>query len=202
MSLSDEEPNGRVGARLISTVLAVAALAVAFFYADRLFVSLPLYAGDEGSYLIQALYGRQLAADPTLAPDVLPRSNTVYLLIIRAATYATQHLLEWLRILGAGAYFGGLLLAWWAIRRPLGPGVGIGFLLLALAFPYYRFIVTALPEGLYVGIFGVLVLVTAKLYRTRPAVHALLAGGLTAALTLTKPHGLALAAAVLAERKS
>lgn len=198
MSPGDEGRAGSPGWRLAQGVLLPAAFCVALVYVNLIFQPLPLYAGDEGAYLIRALYGKQLRIDPTLAPHIQELSNTAFLLIIRAVTYATENLLQWMRVLGACAYFGGLLLVWRATRARRDLPAGAGFLLLALAFPYYRYTVTAMPEGWYVGLLGVLVLTTARLYLTRPIAHALLAGALTGVLVLLKPHGVAVAAAFIA----
>jgi len=195
MSLGDDGAGTGLGARLAVGLLALAALGVLLAYADRVFLPLPLYGGDEGAYLIHALYGKQLAASPDLVPYLQSVNSTAYFLIIRAVTYGTQNLLEWLRILGALAYFCGLALVFLSVRARLARGPALGFLLLALAFPYYRFIVTAMPEGWYVGLLGLIVLVTAWLYVSRPVVHALLAGTLCGVLVLLKPHGLSVAAA-------
>ncbi|MDP3855181.1 hypothetical protein [Phenylobacterium sp.] len=195
MSQGDSGAEGQVGSRWSTWLLGLAAVAVALVYADRIFLGSPLYPGDEGAYLIHALYGKAVAADPKIAPNLQALNNAVFLLIVRGLTYATEHLVEWLRVLGAGAYFGGLLLVWTAVRPRLNLRRTGGFLLLALAFPYYRHVFTALPEGWYVGLLGVLVLVTARLYLQRPVAHALLAGALTGLLALVKPHGLSVAAA-------
>ncbi len=197
MGVGEDGSEDWFGARLARGVVVLAALAVALAYVNQVFAPAPIYAGDEGAYLIHALYERALDGDPPLAPKLQALNNTVFLLIIRAVTYGTEHLLGWLRVLGAGAYFGGLVLAWLAVRPKLADRHAGGFLLLALAFPYYRFVFTALPEGWYVGVLGVLVLATTRLYGTRPAVHALLAGALTGLLTLIKPHGVAVALAFL-----
>lgn len=197
MSAGDDGSEDSFGARLAMGVLVLAGLAVVLAYVNQVFAAEPIYAGDEGAYLIHALYGKAMAGDPRLAPQLQALNNTVFLLIIRAVTYGTEHLLEWLRVLGAGAYFGGLVLVWMAVRSKLADWRTGGFLLLALAFPYYRFVFTALPEGWYVGLLGVLVLATTRLYLGRPAVHALLAGALTGLLALIKPQGLAVAAAFM-----
>lgn len=198
MGVGDDGSEERFGARLTRGLVLLAGLAVALAYVNQIFAPGPIYAGDEGAYLIHAMYDKALDGDPPLAPQLQALNNTVFLLIIRGLTYATQHLLEWLRVLGAAAYFGGLVLVWTAVRPKLADRRSVGFLLLALAFPYYRFVFTALPEGWYVGLLGVLVLATARLYGSRPAVHALLAGALTGLLTLIKPHGLAVAVAFMA----
>lgn len=179
----------------LSVLAAVAALAcVLGFYLNRLFAPLPLYAGDEGAYLIRALYPDGAANNP-FVPEL---ANGFHFLLIRLVRALSFHYLPWLRLIGLAAYLGGVLLVWRATTPALGRGARLTFLLLALAFPYYRFVVTALPEGLYVLLLALLAWATAGLYRRRPLVHAALAGGLCAALVLTKPHGLAVVAGLAA----
>lgn len=172
-------------------------LSVLLVYASRIFLDIPLYPAAEGGYLIQALYGKTLASRPELLPGVQGLNNTAFFLIIRATTYVTQDLLAWLRVLGACAYFAGLLLVYRSFRGDHGQSPPLGFLLLALAFPYYRFAFAALPDGWFVAILGLIVLATARIYLSRPVAHAIAAGALCAALVLLKPQGLAVAMAVL-----
>lgn len=182
--------------RQLPAVLAVTTLAcVLGFYLNRVFAPLPLYAGDEGAYLIRALYPPEAAARNPFAPEL---ANGLYFLVIRAVRALSLHYLAWLRLIGLAAYVGGVLLAWRATTPTLPRPERLTFLLLALAFPYYRFVVTALPEGLYVLLLGLLAWTTAGLYRRRPLVHAALAGVLCAALVLTKPHGMAVVAGLAA----
>ncbi|WP_309645512.1 hypothetical protein [Phenylobacterium sp.] len=195
MSGGDQESTGGFGSRLGLAVLALIALAVVLVYVDRIFLDLPLYAGDEGAYLIHALYGKATAADPRLAPDLQELTNTAFLLIIRAVTYGTHNLIEWLRALGGAAYFAGILLVWLVVRGTLNARHAAGFLLLALAFPYYRFVFAVMPEGWYVGVLGLMFLATVKLYLSHPVSHALLVGSLAGVLVLLKPHGVAVIAA-------
>lgn len=187
------ETSLRVGVGLLALVM----LGVLAVYASRIVLSLPLYPAAEGGYLIQALYGKVLPGHPALLPDVQGLNNTAFFLIIRATTYLTQDLLVWLRMLGAGVYFAGLLLVYRSLRTADGQSPPLGFLLLALAFPYYRFVFAALPDGWFVGVLGLLVLTTARIYLSRPILHAIAAGALCAALVLLKPQGLAVAMAVL-----
>lgn len=194
MSSGDDGSGDRFGARLAAGLLALAGLAVVLAYVDRIFLDLPLYPGDEGAYLIHALFGKATAADPKLYPDLQGLNNTAFLLIIRAVTYGGHNLLEWLRALGGVAYFAGILLVWRGVRGRLG-GQAMGFLLLAAAFPYYRFAFAAMPEGWYVGLLGLIVLATTRLYLSHPVTHALVAGALAGVLVLVKPHGLAAIAA-------
>lgn len=183
----------RIGAGLLMLVV----LGVLAVYANRAMLDLPLYPATEGGYLIHALYGKALGAQPALFAQVERLNGTAYFLIIRAVTYATHDLLPWMRVLGALAYFAGLLLVYQSVRVHLQRGQALGFLLLALAFPYYRFAFAILPEGWFVGVFGLIVLLTARLYMPRPILHAILAGALTGLLVMLKPQGLAVAAAFL-----
>lgn len=183
----------RVGAGLLALVM----LGVLFVYASRIFLDLPLYPAAEGGYLISALYGKALPGHPDLLPDVQGLNNTAFFLIVRASTYVTQDLLVWLRVFGACAYFAGLLLVYRSLRTADGQSPPLSFLLLALAFPYYRFAFAALPDGWFVGVLGLLVLATARAYLSRPILHAIAAGALCAALVLLKPQGLAVSITVL-----
>ncbi|MDP3748348.1 MAG: hypothetical protein Q8Q88_15015 [Phenylobacterium sp.] len=195
MSSGDDGSEDGFGARLGMGLLVLAGLAVVLAYVDRIFLDLPLYPGDEGAYLIHGLYGKAVAADPKLSPDLQGLNNTAFLLIIRAVTYGTHNLIEWLRALGATAYFAGILLVWLGVRGRLSSREALGFLLLAAAFPYYRFVFAIMPEGWYVGLLGLIILATIKLYLSHPVTHALVAGALAGVLVLLKPHGLAVIAA-------
>lgn len=178
-------------------LLALAMLGVLVVYASRIFLDLPLYPATEGGYLIQALYGKTLPSHPELLADVQGLNNTAFFLIIRATTYATQDLLAWMRVLGACAYFAGVMLVWRSAQDEAGQSPPLGFLLLALAFPYYRFAFAVLPEGWYVAVLGAIILLTARVYLSRPIIHAILAGALSAVLVLLKPQGASVVLAVL-----
>ena len=178
-------------------MLTAAAIAVALVYLDRVFLEAPLYTGAESTHLVHALFGKTLAARPDLLPQAQSTGDTLFGLLIRALTYATQNLLPWLRILGAAAYFGGLALALASVRTSMDRPGWIAAALVALAYPYYRFAAAALPEGWYVLLLGAAVLATARLYGPRPIAHAALAGVLVGALTLLKPQGPALGIALL-----
>ncbi|MGH6997606.1 MAG: hypothetical protein ACREEO_05385, partial [Phenylobacterium sp.] len=197
MNREDAGRPARSGARAAYGLLAVVAAAAALIYADRIFLDLPLYAGAESSHLVYALYGKTLAARPDLLPHAQPMGDALFGLLIRALTYATQNLSPWLRVLGAGAYFGGLALTLLSVRVSLDREAWIGAALLALAYPYYRFAAAALPEGWYVLVLGAAVLATARLYGPRPIAHAALAGALVGALTMLKPQGPAVGLAFL-----
>lgn len=178
-------------------LLALAMLGVVLVYASRIFLDLPLYPATEGGYLIQALYGKALPSHPELLADVQGLNNTAFFLIIRATTYATQDLLAWMRVLGACAYFAGVMLVWRSARDEAGQSPPLGFLLLALAFPYYRFAFAVLPDGWYVAVLGMIILLTARVYLSRPIIHAIAAGALSAVLVLLKPQGASVVLAVL-----
>ena len=149
----------------------------------------------ESGHLIHALYATTLAARPDLLPQVQELQDTGFALIIRAVTYGTQNLLPWLRILSALAYFGGLLLAYLSVERNLERRQAVGVLLLAIAYPYYRFAFAALPDGWLIALMGLVIFTTSRLYTTRPSVHAILVGALAGVMVLFKPQGLALAGA-------
>ena len=178
-------------------LLALAMLGVLIVYASRIFLELPLYPAAEGGYLIQALYGKTLPSHPELLADVQGLNNTAFFLIIRATTYATQDLLAWMRVLGACAYFAGVMLVWRSARDEAGQSPPLGFLLLALAFPYYRFAFAVLPDGWYVAVLGAIILLTARVYLSRPIIQAIVAGALGAVLVLLKSQGASVVLAVL-----
>lgn len=178
-------------------LLALAMLGVLIVYASRIFLELPLYPAAEGGYLIQALYGKTLPSHPELLADVQGLNNTAFFLIIRATTYATQDLLAWMRVLGACAYFAGVMLVWRSARDEAGQPPPLGFLLLALAFPYYRFAFAVLPDGWYVAVLGAIILLTARVYLSRPIIQAIVAGALGAVLVLLKSQGASVVLAVL-----
>ncbi len=163
---------------------------VALFYVNRLFPEFPLYASDEGAYLIRALFADQIALFPELHRNLQPVGNSAYLLVIRALDELTLNVLPWLRLIGAAAYFGGLLLLLRAVSPRLPRAQIWGLAALALLFPYYRFVFSAMPEGPYVGLLCAIIAITAWLYQRRPYAHALAVGALAAILVLVKPHGL------------
>ncbi|HEY9235133.1 MULTISPECIES: hypothetical protein [Phenylobacterium] len=178
--------------RVMLGLAAAAAGLLALIYVNAAFGALPVYVGAESAHLISALYG-PAAAKAQLglgAPD-----DPAFSLIIRGLTYLTQSLMPWLRLLGGAAYVGGLLLVFQAVRRNLAPEVALGFLALALVYPYHRFAFAALPEGWCVAALGAAVLLTARTYLGQPLIHGLAAGALVAVLTLLKPQGLAVGGA-------
>jgi hypothetical protein len=176
---------------------ALGVLAILGFYAERLTVPLPLFAADEAAYLLHALY-----PDPVVArnPYVAGVVNGAHLSVIRAVFEAGLPLVVGDRIVNLTAYLAGLLALWWAsVKRtavPVPGELGLALLLLAVGFPYYRFAASNLAEGLFVGVFAALILVTRRWWRSRPLVHAALAGTLGAVLVLVKPNGVAELAAL------
>jgi len=193
MQLSErEEDIGRLG-QVALAAGALVTLGILAFYAARLTLPLPLFASDEAAYLIHALYPDDMVAR---YPWVAATNNGVHLSVIRAFYRVGAPYILADRLADAAAYLGGLGALWAAVRRRVSPMQGATLLLLALAFPYYRFAFSNLAEGLYVGVLAALCLVTARWARTRPALHAVLAGGLAAALVLVKPNGVSTIAAL------
>lgn len=181
------------------TAAALMALVVVAIHLPRAYLSLPLYSSDEGSYLIRALYGDMLRADPQHAPFVANVDNVVFFWVVRLfGLLDGQTGLDALRVGGGLAYIGGLVLAWRVVAPQISRNEALGLLLLALIYPYYRFVFTALPEGWYVTVLGGMILVTARLWRPRPLLHAAAFGALAATLVLIKPHGVAVMCAGLA----
>ena len=178
------------------TLASAVALALLALYSQRLALDLPLFATDEGAYLIRALLSGEMIARHV--PDMPRVDNTVFLWILRGLGELTPSVLEAARVLGAMAYFAGLVAVYRTVRPEVSGPIRPYLLLLVVVFPYHRFVFTALPEGWYVGLLGVMILVTARLYRARPLLHALILGALTAILILIKPHGLAVGAAFIA----
>ena len=134
-------------ARLGYGLLTAAAIAVALVYLDRVFLEAPLYTGAESTHLVHALFGKTLAARPDLLPQAQSTGDTLFGLLIRALTYATQNLLPWLRILGAAAYFGGLALALASVRTSMDRPGWIAAALLALAYPASRLAPQPRPDA-------------------------------------------------------
>ncbi len=168
---------------------------VLLFYVNRLFGELPLYAGDEGAYLIRALYARQLAYDPGRYQVVQPVANTLYFAIIRLVDVLSLNVIPWMRLIGALSYFGGLALLYSIAVKACGRKVALGFLLIAAAFPYYRFAFSAMPDGVYAGLLSLIAFVVYRTFLSRPLLGAVLVGGLSAGLVLVKPHGVVAVAA-------
>jgi hypothetical protein len=176
------------------SVLGVTALAAILgYYVNRLFLPQPIYAGDVGAYLINALYSRADAARDPWTPEV---ADSVFLMGLRALHAISSHDLALARVASLGAYCGGLVALHLATTRALAVRERWAFLLLALAFPYYRFVVAALPEGAYVAALAAVCVATVALYASRPLLHAVLAGALAAVLALIKPHGVTALAAL------
>jgi hypothetical protein len=181
--------------RLWLAVAACTTLAILGFYASRLLMPLPIYAADEGAYLIRAIY-----SDPVVAlnPSVASVNNGVHLSVIRAVYRLGAPFIVGDRLVNAAAYLGGLLLLWRASAAGLPRRDQLALLLIAVGFPYYRFAFSNLAEGLFVGVLALLCVTTGRWYRARPLVHAVASGGLAAALVLVKPNGMATVAALAA----
>ncbi|MGZ6019575.1 MAG: hypothetical protein ACXWKO_12965 [Phenylobacterium sp.] len=185
----------RVWSQRIGWAAAAAlALAIFGFYAARLALPMPIFSADEAAYLIRALYPPQVV--DTLNPYVAPANNGVHLSIIRAVYEAGAPLIVGDRLVNAAAYLGGLLLLWRASTARTPRAEQAALLLLAIGFPYYRFAFSNLAEGLFVGVLALLALATGRWYRSRPLLHAVLAGALGAVLVLVKPNGVASLAAL------
>lgn len=187
---------GRLTYMAARTVVLCTAAGVLLFYVNRLFSELPVYPGDEGAYLIRALYERELTQDPYLHPALIPVANTAYFAVIRLVDLLSANVLPWMRLLSVAAYFGGLcLLASVAIREAGQSKAVVGFVLVALAFPYYRFVFVVMPDGAYAGLLCLIFYAFYRTYGRRPLSGAMLVGGLSAILVLTKPHGVVVAPA-------
>jgi hypothetical protein len=180
--------------RLWLAAAAFVTLGVVGFYAGRLGMPLPIFSSDESDYLINALYPTSIVA--ALNPYAAPANNSVHLGMIRAIHALGGPAIIGDRLVNAAAYLGGLLALWRASAARTPWPDRIAFLLLALAFPYYRFAASNLAEGLFVGVLSLICLATGRWYRSRPIVHAVLAGALGAALVLVKPNGVASLAAL------
>jgi len=185
-------------AQLAAWAVGAAGVGVLLFYVNRLFAELPLYAADEGAYLIRALYGPRLAFDPDRYRDLQPIGNTVYFALVRLVDLLSLNVVQWMRLIGAACYFGGLAILYRLAVREAGRPVAIGALLIAAAFPYYRFVFAAMPEGVYVAVLCLIVATIHQTHLKRPLGGAAAVGALSAVLVLTKPHGLAAVLAFVA----
>jgi hypothetical protein len=179
--------------RIAFGAAALATLAVLGFYAGRLSAPLPLWAADEGAYLIRALWPDSVVS---LDPTVASAYNGVHLSVIRAVYALGAPLVQGDRLVNAAAYLAGLSLIWRLAARRMVWSDQAWLGLIGLGFPYYRFAFTNLAEGLFVGVLAALCVVTWAWYRRRPMLHALAAGTVGAALVLTKPNGVATLAAL------
>lgn len=187
-----------LGVRVIYVLLALAAACAALVYVDRVFLDAPVYAGAESGHLIEALFGGTLSARPGLFPDLDAAHTPAFSLLIRGATYLSHNLLQWMRVGGGLAYLAGIGMVLLAGRRSLTRERAAIFLLLALAYPYHRFAMAVLPAGWTAGLVGLTALLTARIFFTRPVLHASACGAIAGLLTMMGPHGLALAAAFAA----
>ncbi len=181
--------------RLGLAAAACGALAILGFYASRLGMPLPIFAGDEAAYLLRALYPPEIMA---ANPYVANVNNGVHLSVIRAVYEMGLPFVVADRLVNAAAYLGGLLMLWRSSTARLPRAEQLALALIALAFPYYRFAFSNLAEGLFVGVFVLLLLATGRWYRSQPLFHALVAGSVAAALVLVKPNGMAVVAALAA----
>lgn len=183
-------------ARGLDFAVLLGAGLVGLFYFNRSLTPWPLYAGDEGAYLIRALYGDLLAAHPDRHPTLQPVDNTVYLLLIRLVDGLSDNLLPWLRLISAAGYVGGVWILHRAVRTSQTPHVAGWALLTALAYPFHRFVVTAMPEGVFVLVLVAMAAASALWAANRPWAHAVLMGAMCALLVLIKPHGLTMVPAM------
>ena len=78
------------------------------FYVNLIFEDLPRYGGDEGAYLIHAIYTRAVAEHSERVPYLPAVTNSVHLAVIDLINVLSRHALPWLRVLGAAAYFAGI----------------------------------------------------------------------------------------------
>ncbi|MGH6909903.1 MAG: hypothetical protein ACREEG_06925 [Phenylobacterium sp.] len=184
----------KLAGRVVQAAAIVAGLLVLGFYLQRVAMPQPLFTWDEDGFAIKALFSPEIIARNPFAPS---HSNGAFIGLIRVAHAMSSNYLPLLRALNTAFYFGGILLVAGVATRSLPPMRRLAWVAIALAFPYYRFVVSGLPEGMYVGVLAALAAATALLYRPRPLVHGLVAGLLAAVLVLIKPHGLAVIAALV-----
>jgi hypothetical protein len=187
----------RVWVERVGAGLALAATsAILIFYAVRLAMPLPIFASDEGAYLIRALWPDEVVANN---PFVTAITNGVHLSLIRASFFAShQHFIVIDRLANSAAYLGGLLLLWAYGARDVGGRNRLALLLVVLGFGYYRFAFSNMAEGPFVGVLALITVATGRWWRTRPRLYALVAGLLCAVLVLIKPHGVGEVAALVA----
>ena len=186
-------PYGRIGELAALAVGLIAVALVLAYYLHRIAMPMPLYASDEATYLIRALLPAELVAQN---PNVAAVNNGAFLAVVRAVNPPGPDDLPWLRAVNLLAYLGGLVFLHRVTTKALPRRDQWVFLLLAVGFPYYRFVIAALPEACYVGVVAAMAIVTGKLFRPRPLVHAAITGALCAILVLIKPHGVAVVRAV------
>lgn len=177
------------GAAVVAAILA--------FYVLRLLAPLPIFAADAGSYLIRALYSDAVAARD---PYVTAITNGTHLSLIRAAwavgkaTGTPYMLID--KTANAALYLGGLCGLWWLFVRRLPRVHQATLLLLAVGFAYHRFPFSNMAEGPFVGALALVAILTGLFYRRRPMIHAVTAGAASALMVLSKPHGIAVVAAL------
>jgi hypothetical protein len=180
--------------RAVQAAAIIVGVLVVGFYLQRVAMPQPLYTWDEDGFAIRALFSPEIIARNPFAPT---HSNGAFIGLIRIAYVISRDYLPLLRGLNAVFYFGGILIVAGVATRSLPPMRRLAWVAIALAFPYYRFVISGLPEGMYVGVLAGFAAVTALLYRRRPLAHGLVAGVLAAVLVLIKPHGLAVIAALV-----
>jgi hypothetical protein len=196
----ESRPRARLSSwtsRAAAAVGAAVALAILGFYVWRLAVPLPLFAADEGAYLIHAIFPDDVAAKNPLVAAV---TNGAHLSLIRAA-WRLGALTGWPYLLidkavNGAIYLGGLLALWQACTKAQVFRERAALLILVVGFAYYRFGFSNLAEGPFVGLLALVLVLTRAWYWSRPMVHAAAAGVACAALLLAKPHGLAVVAAL------
>lgn len=182
-----------LGSRIGLVAAGLAVLAILAFYLQRLtFPTLPIFAADEGAYLLRALYPDDVMARD---PYVAVANNSTHLSLIRIA-FALGPMIVGDRLVNLLIYLVGLVLFWRFSARSLPREKAWGLLLLALGFAYYRFVITNMAEGPFVGLLALMALVTGAWARTRPWAHAAAVGVLGALLVLTKANGVAPLAAL------
>ncbi len=182
------------GPRIGLAVGAFCALAILAFYLSRLLMPLPLFAADEGAYLLRALYPDEIMARD---PYVAVASNSTHLSLLRIS-FSLGAMIIGDRIANLAIYLGGLILFWRFAVKGLPRAPAWGLLLLAIGFSYYRFVISNLAEGLFVGLLAFMALTVGTWGRTRPWAHAAAAGALGAMLVLAKANGVAVMAALAA----
>jgi len=159
--------------RAIQAAAIIVGVLVLGFYLQRVAMPQPLYTWDEDGFAIQALFSPEIIARNPFAPS---HSNGAFIGLIRIAYAISRDYLPLLRGLNAAFYFGGILMVAGVATRSLPPMRRLAWVAIALAFPYYRFVISGLPEGMYVGVLAAFAAATALLYRRRPLAHGLIAG--------------------------
>jgi hypothetical protein len=130
--------------RAISTVAVLAALGVIGIYAGRIGLPLPLYAWDEDTYAMRALFSADVLASNPFSPAP---GNNAFIGLVRLIHALSSNYLPWLRGVNVAAYATAL----WLVFRVGAEGAprrtAYVWLLTAAAFPYYRFVVSGMPDA-------------------------------------------------------